>query len=187
MHKLDQYVLGFIHNKKMRQLNIAITWLLGMALVMPLVGCEGDQQDVSGSATLEVQLAELMRTDAVPVSPEQVSEAFALGSYSTDLQRDILRKELIGKVVEWDVQVYEINYVDGVYKVTSQPIPIKSKQAVNMLRASFWVYPQNRRDHDLLRKAKTNDRIKIRGKVQDIVLRTVVLIEPAILRMSILP
>jgi hypothetical protein len=152
-----------------------------MALIMPLVGCEREQQGISGRAILQVQLAELTRADAVPVLPEQVSEVFALGSDSTDLQRDILRKELIGKVIEWDVQVYEIDYSDGVYKVTSQPIPIKSKQAVNMLRASFSVYPLDERDHDLLRKAKTNDRIKIRGKVQDIVLRTVVLIEPAIL------
>ncbi len=50
-----------------------------------------------------------------------------------------------------------------------------------MLRASFSVCPQNERDHDLLRKAKTNDRMKIRGKVQDVALRTVVLIKPAVL------
>jgi hypothetical protein len=171
----------------MKLLNIAVTWLLGMALVIPLVGCEGERQNVSIRATSEFKLSELMRADVVPVSPEQVSEAFALGSDSTDLQREILRKELIGKVIEWDVRVYEIDYADGVYKVTSQPNPIKSKQAVNMLRASLSVYPQDERDHDLLRKAKTNDRIIIRGKVKDIVLRTVVLIEPAILIMSILP
>ncbi len=69
----------------------------------------------------------------------------------------------------------------------SQPIPIKSKQAVNMLRASFTVHPQGERDHELLRMAKTNDRIIIRGKVQDVVLRTVVLIEPAVLVADMTP
>lgn len=127
------------------------------------------------------QIAEIASASTNPITPEQVSEVFALGSEFTDLQRDILHKELLGSVVEWDIQVYEIKYADGVYKVTSQPIPIKSRQAVNMLRASFAVYPQDERDHELLQKAKTNDRIKIRGKVQDIVLRTVVLIEPAVL------
>jgi len=54
-----------------------------------------------------------------------------------------------------------------------------------MLRASFLVYPQGERDHELLRMAKTNNRIKIRGKVKDIVLRAVVFIEPALLASSL--
>ena len=108
----------------MKLLNIAVTWLLGMALVIPLVGCEGERQNASIRATSEFKLSELMRADVVPVSPEQVSEAFALGSDSTDLQREILRKELIGKVIEWDVRVYEIAYADGVSR--SRPSRFRS-------------------------------------------------------------
>ena len=165
----------------MRQLNIAIPWLLGMAFVIALVGCEGDPQDVSGSATLEVQLADLVRADVVPVSPEQVSEAFALGSDSTDLQREILRKELIGKVIEWDIQVYEIEMGNGNYKITSQPLPIKSKNAVQLLRAVIFVSPMNDADIELLKIFRTNNMIKVRGRIRNIVLRTVVVVEPAFL------
>ncbi len=160
---------------------MTIARLLCVALLVSLVGCGDEPSGNQPQPSAAEQLAEITSTKTNPVAPEQVSEVFALGSEFTDLQRDILRKELVGSVVEWDIQVYEIEYTDGVYKVTSQPIPIKSKQAINMLRASFAVYPQDERDHELLRKAKTNDRIKIRGKVQDLVLRTVVLIEPAVL------
>lgn len=160
---------------------MTIARLLRVAMLVSLVGC-GDEPSVNQpQPSAAQQIVEIISAKTNPVAPEQVSEVFALGSDFTDLQRDLLRKELVGSVVEWDIQVYEIDYADGIYKVTSQPIPIKSKQAVNMLRASFAVYPHDDRDHELLRKAKTNDRLNIRGKVQDVVLRTVVLIEPAVL------
>lgn len=160
---------------------MTIARLLRVAMLVSLVGC-GDEPSVNQpQPSAAQQIAEIISAKTNPVAPELVSEVFALGSDFTDLQRDLLWKELVGSVVEWDIQVYEIDYADGIYKVTSQPIPIKSKQAVNMLRASFAVYPHDDRDHELLRKAKTNDRLNIRGKVQDVVLRTVVLIEPAVL------
>ncbi|MDP2829487.1 MAG: hypothetical protein Q8O37_12875 [Sulfuricellaceae bacterium] len=158
-----------------------IARLLCVAMLVSLVGCGDEPSGNQTQPSMVERIAEITSAKTNPVAPEQVSEVFALGSEFTDLQRDILRKELVGSVVEWEIHVYEIDYADGIYKVTSQPIPIKSKQAVNMLRASFSVYPQDDRDHELLRKAKTNDRIKIRGQIQDIVLRTVVLIEPALL------
>lgn len=165
----------------MRKLNAVITWLLSMAMVMPLVGCVGEQQDVAVQKTPKDQIAEIQRAETIPISPELVSEAFALGSDSTDLQRDILRRKLIGNVVEWHLQVYEIEFAEGLYKVTSQALPIKSKEAVQLLRAAVFIVPSSDDDHDLMRKVKTNDLITIRGRVRDIVLRTVIVIEPAIL------
>jgi hypothetical protein len=155
--------------------------LLCVATLVSLVGCGVEPSGNQPQPSTAQHLTEITSAKTNPIAPEQVSEVFALGSDFTDLQRDLLRKEMIGSVVEWDILVYEIAYADEVYKVTSQPIPIKSRQAVNMLRASFSVYPQDERDHELLQKAKTNDRLMIRGKVQDVVLRTVVLIEPALL------
>lgn len=164
---------------------MSIARLLCAALLGTLFGCGDRPDDSQVRQSLKEQLAEIASAQVNPVTPEQVSEVFALGSDFTDLQRDLLSKELIGSVVEWNIQVYEIGYADGVYKVTSQPISIKSRQAVNMLRATIFIHPQNVPDHDLLRKAKTNDMITIRGSVQDIVLRTVVVIEPALLATSL--
>jgi len=165
----------------MGQLNLVITWLLSMAMVMPLVGCGSEQQDTPVQQTDEDQFAEMMRADVAPISPSQLSEAFALGSDSTDLQRDLLKKELVGSVIEWRLQVYEVELEEGLYKVSSQAFPVESKEAVQLLRAAVFITPSRDADHDLIRKLKTNDMITIRGRVRDIVLRTVVVIEPAVL------
>jgi hypothetical protein len=156
-----------------------------IVLLAMLFGC-GDGSDNQSSQedptqAIKEQFAEIENAKVNPVTPEQVSEAFALGSDYTDLQRDILKKELVGSVVEWRLQVYEVDLSEGRYNITSQPIPIKSKKAVQLLRASVFVVPAGDNDHDLMRKVKTNDMITIRGRVRDIVLRTVVVIEPAFL------
>jgi hypothetical protein len=115
------------------------------------------------------------------VTPEQVAEAFALGSDSTDLQRELIEKDLVGSVVEWDIRVYEVSYADGRYKVTSQPIPIASADAIQLIRVVALIQAQSNGDDDLLRAVKTDDVLRIRGLVQDVVLRTVVTIGPAVL------
>ena len=165
----------------MRQHSTAFPSLLSMALLISLVGCSGETQEVQHQETTQEQLAEIMHAEVVPLSPEQVAEAFALGSDSTNLQRDLLNKELVGSVVEWRLQVYEVEFAEGRYKLTSQPLPIKSKEAVQLMRAAIFIVPSSENDHDLMRKVKTNDMITIRGRVRDIVLRTVIVIEPAVL------
>lgn len=158
-----------------------ITQVLCGALLVSLLGC-GDQPDsTKASQSIEEQLAEIANAEINPVTPEDVSEAFALGSDFTDLQRDLLKKELIGSVVEWRLPVYEVEFAEGLYKITSQALPIQSKEAVQLLRAVAFVAPSSDADHDLMRKVKTNDMITVRGRVQDIMLRTVVVIGPAVL------
>jgi hypothetical protein len=160
---------------------MSIARLLCAALLGTLFGCGDRPDDRQAHPSLKEQLAEIASVKANPVTPEQVSEVFALGSDFTDLQRDLLNKELIGSVVEWRLKVYEVEFEQGLYKVTSQQLPIKSKQAVPLLRAAVLIVPSSDNDHDLMRKVKTNDMITIRGRVRDIVLRTVVVIEPALL------
>lgn len=157
------------------------TWLLCIALMTALAGCGNSHQATPAGPSVGEQLEELMRTEVTPVPPELVSETFSFGSDSTDLQRDLLRQEIIGKTVEWDILVYEITQEDDVYKITSQPLPVKSKDAVPMMRTVIFLYPATDADVDSLRKAKTNDSIRIRGHVQDILLRSVVVVSPAIL------
>jgi len=158
-----------------------LTPLLCVVLSVMLFGCgEGADAKQSGQA-IEDQLAEIRSAKLSRVTPEEVSEVFALGSDSTDLQRDILNKELVGSVVEWRLPIYEVELVEGRYKITSQPIPIKSKEAVQLLRAAVFIVPSSVSDHVVMRKVKTNDMITVRGRVREIVLRTVVVIEPALL------
>ncbi len=107
---------------------IAIVWAL-----VSLGGCGGNEDLAaplpSDQATVEESLVQITRATPSPVTPEQLAEAFALMSSSTDVQREMLEKDVVGSVVEWDIQVYEVEFADGVYTVTSKAIPIKSGDA----------------------------------------------------------
>jgi hypothetical protein len=150
-------------------------------LLAVLAGCgSGSDEPQPGKSTPEL-IASILQATPNPVTPDQVAEAFALGSDSTDLQRDLIKESLVGSVVEWDIQVYEVSYADGRYKVTSQPIPITSTDAVQLLRVVAFVSAPQAADEEVLRVVKSNEVLRIRGLVQDIVLRTVVTIGPAII------
>ena len=155
--------------------------VLAATLLMTLAGCgNGSDEPAPVQSTAEL-IATIMQATPNPATPEQVAEAFALGSSSTDLQRELIEKDLVGSVVEWDIRVYEVSYADGRYKVTSQPIPIASADAIQLIRVVALIQAQSNGDDDLLRAVKTDDVLRIRGLVQDVVLRTVVTIGPAVL------
>jgi hypothetical protein len=114
------------------------------------------------------------------LTPETVAEAFALGTRATNVQREMLDSKLIGRVIEWEFQVYDVELTDGRFTVTSRAIPIADADAVPLLRVMAYVLPQDEADDALLRAVKTDDLIQIRGIVQEIRLRTVVVIVPAV-------
>ena len=54
--------------------------------------------------------------------------------------------------------MYEVEYADGRYTVTSQAIPITDADAVPLLRVVAFVLPQSEADDALLRAVKTGRR-----------------------------
>ena len=158
----------------------AKTGLLVIVLASPIAGCDGAATGPDEKTAAEL-INTIMRATPNPASPEQVAEAFALGSHFTDLQRDMIKDDLIGSLVEWDIRVYEVNYSDGRYTVTSQPFSIKSNSAIPLIRTVALIQAQDARDHALLQSIKTDDVLRIRGLVQSITLRTVITVGPAVL------
>lgn len=150
-------------------------------LLSVLLGCGSSSNEPAARSLQTHSIASILKATPNPLMPEQVAEAFALGSDFTDLQRDLIKKDLVGNVVEWDIQVYEVSYADGLYKVTSQELPITSTDAIPLIRVVAIVQAQDERDNQLLRSIKTNDALRIRGVAQDIVLRTIVTIAPAVI------
>jgi hypothetical protein len=109
--------------------------------------------------SLPRQVEEIRQATANPMTPEQV-----------------------GSVVAWNLTVYEVDVAEGVYKVTSQPIKVSSADAVQLLRVVALVQAQGAADDELMRTIQTDDAIRIRGRVQGIVLRTIVEIWPAVVK-----
>ena len=151
-------------------------------VVLSLVLAAGCAPVPDPSAGLSVEESVQLIEQVAPseLSPETVAEAFALGSRATDVQRDDITQSLVGHRVEWSFPVYEVEYAEGRYTVTSQPIPIEDTEAAALTRVMAFVIPRSEADEKLLRAVKTDDVIRIRGIVQEIRLRTFVVVVPAV-------
>ena len=110
-----------------------------------------------------------------------VAETFALGTRATGVQRENLQSALIGRRVEWDIPVYEVWYRDGRYEILSQRIPAKDPDAISLIRVMAHVIPRDDADRTFLERVKTDDVIRLRGIVQEVRPRTIVVLEPAAL------
>lgn len=126
-------------------------------------------------------LAAVRAATPISINPEVAAEAFALNSTATDLQRDELEQALVGSVVEWDIPIYEIDLEEGVYRITSQPFGIQSKEAIPLLRVLALLHATSDADKKLLRAAKTNDVLRLRARVREIRLRTIMILEQGVL------
>ena len=143
-----------------------------------LIGC-APVPDPSAGLTPEESVALIDQVEPSDVALETIAETFALGSRSTDVQRENLTAGLVGHRVEWDIPVYEVSYSEGRYEVTSQPIPIQDPDAAALIRVMAFVIPRDKADEELLQAVKTDDVIRVRGIVQEIRLRTIVAVVPA--------
>lgn len=157
--------------------------LLAASLLFALLSC-GDTSSEPRPESAEQDIGNMRLASPSSLTPERVAEALALGSDSTDLQRELIEKELVGSVVEWEIQIYEISLSHGFYKLTSQAIPIKNPDAVQLTRVVALISPGTDSDHQFLKLAKTGDHVRIRGLVREILLRTVITVQPAILMLG---
>lgn len=152
---------------------------MAMLLLFFLVGC-APVPDPSAGLSSEESIALIDQVEPSDVALETVAETFALGTRATDVQRQNLQTELIGHRVEWDIPVYEVSFTEGRYEVTSQPIPIQDPEAAALIRVMALVIPTSKSDEELLQAVRTDDVIRVRGIVQEIRLRTIVAVVPAI-------
>ncbi len=148
--------------------------------VAVLTGCGDDSANPIQPDSYNEVVRNFKSETVNEVSFEAVSETFMLGSNHTDLQREIMRKKLVGSVVKWNLPVYEISLTDGIYKVnTKTNILNGSKKPI--LPAVVYITPKNDAERLALEALKTNDVIAFKGRVADILFRTAVIINPAVL------
>ena len=152
----------------------------GVLLLSVLLGACAPVPDPSAGLSVEETVKLIEQVAPSGLAPETVAEAFALNSRATDVQRDDLTQALVGHSIEWSIPVFDVQYAEGRYTVTSQPIPITDPNAAALTRVMAIVVPQSEADDALLRAVKTDDMIRIRGIVQEIRVRTFVVVVPAV-------
>ena len=158
----------------------ALAAIAALSAAALLSACGGNDAQQAQAEEPAFTLADLEAAKPVAVTPEQVAETFALGSKSTDLQRELLEKEVSGQVVEWDLQLYEVSLEGDVYTVSTQPVPVADSDTVNLIRIIANVRARTPEEHAFLRAVKTGDTIRLRGRLTAIALRTAVVLDPAV-------
>lgn len=154
-------------------------WLL----MLPVIGAIGCSRIPDPVAPLSAEKVSV-QIDRAPRSARQaneLAEAFALNSRATEVQRDMLSADVVGHSVTWEVTVYDIESSEGRLKLTSQVIPVTDNDALPMLRVQAVFLPVDSADVTRLRSLRTGDSVRIRGVVQEIWLRTLVVLAPAAL------
>ncbi len=152
---------------------------IGMCLAM----CACDSPETStNSYGMATTVEEIAKAQPTSIDISQVSDVFSLGSNATDLQRELMHKQLVGSVVSWTVKVYEISSADGGnYRVVSEPSLADTTKGLSLLHVQAIVTPRSDADIQVMKSTKSGDSMVIKGRVQDIVLRGAVVIQPAIL------
>jgi hypothetical protein len=131
--------------------------IAGLVVLLALIACSpAEKAPAQGQSSIST-LSDLEAAMPLPLTLNEVSEAFALGSRSTDLQREELSRTLVGSVVLWPLQVYEVSSDGNDYKVIVQPKPAMNPSAVNLMHVIVPVTPQWESDRALIRRVKTGE------------------------------
>ncbi len=109
----------------------------------------------------------------------ELAAIFALGSDYTDIQRENKLKEIKGKVVAWQMPVYEVKREGRGYSVLTQS-PDLFNAGRAFLPAMITVTPLSDDDKAKIESLKTGDIIQFKGTIKDVRLRHVI-IDPAYL------
>lgn len=156
---------------------VLVALIIG-GIVVTIGGCGLLVHSVNSSIEVEkeakIQQAQSLQnatpSDLKPYG--KLSELFGVMSQYTDIQRENAESDIVGKVVEWQLQVYEVSTHEDYYKIQTQ-----SNQNVGTF---VHLYPQSDREREFIENLMTGNVIRVRGSISGVFMRNVE-IDPAIL------
>lgn len=152
----------------------------GVAVCLVLAGI-AIMSGKDGAAPKTDPLEDLVAMQPSDLKAEgELSEVFALGSKHTDLQREKKSKEIIGKVVQWRLPVYEVSKSGGGYRIQTQTRIGTGMFGTNLVGTFVHITPRSDQDSKIIEALKTDDIISFKGQIADTSLRTLT-IRPAVL------
>jgi hypothetical protein len=139
--------------------------------------------DNADSELSETEAIELINA-AAPSDLElpAVAETLIFNSKATSVQREALRSSLLGKAVRWEFAVQDVAAMEGNrFQVTSQSIPVSDADAIGLVIVNALITSRGEADNSLLTKVQTGDVIRVRGIVQEIHVRSLIVLSPAVI------
>lgn len=149
-----------------------------------LTGCGEQTKPAPTKKTAETSSG--LESLALAVSKEiplsRVESVFALGSSATDLQRELLAKELLGAVVRWRLRVYDVRSAErGPFTIISEPALADRGSRLELIHFYAFVTPRSEADLKTMSALKSGDSVVVKGMVKEIMLRSAVVLHPAVL------
>lgn len=106
----------------------------------------------------------------------ELASLLQLGSDGTSVQRDEKEKEIKGKIVDWELPVYNVRVADEKKK----SYRIQTKTQTGLVSAFATVYARSPEDEAVLKGLKTGDMIRFKGQIKGITMRSVD-VDPAVI------
>jgi hypothetical protein len=120
-------------------------------------------------------LVMLIKATPSDVRPDgDIAAMFTMGSKFTDLQREDKLSQIKGKVIEWELPVYDVKR-DG-----DKGYKIQTSGGGNHVGTFIHITPQSPDDDALIKLLKTDDFVKIKGVISDVEMRYLI-ITPAVI------
>jgi hypothetical protein len=133
---------------------------------------------VTSQRSVQGDISVLVNTPPSPLKPDgELAEIFTYGSDHTDLQRQLKLKEILGKIVEWELPVYEVKQSGSGYVIQTSNGGFFEKKLVGTF---IHITPQDENDRGLVESLKTGSLVTFKGIIEDTTMRNLD-IKPAIL------
>jgi len=125
-------------------------------------------------AKAQAELESLISATPSSLRPDgKIKAQFQLFSDYTDVQRENAVAEFTGKIVEWQLTVYEVDRRDERYRIQTS--------RGNNVGTFIDLYPRSDEERSFIEALKTGDPITVRGILKGVTLFRSIEIEPAIL------
>lgn len=162
---------------------MVLRYFVGFALPLAVVltACSDGDSNQKLSEPTPVSLTALIESKPSDVKLEEVVDTYVLGSSNTDVQRERLTEMLKGATVSWSLTVFEVDKESGRYRLTSDLMEGSGKNSIGKFGVVADIYPSQPGDGAAIEKLMTGQRVMVKGIVQSINLRTVLVLSPAVL------
>ncbi|WP_200870547.1 hypothetical protein [Methylobacter tundripaludum] len=137
----------------------------------------GSNNDKSPSIDPLAQLEQEAPSDLNPQG--ELAAIFSFGGNNTDLQRENKLKEITGKVVQWQLPVYDIKKSGNGYRVQTQGT-VGGFMGSPVVGTFISITPRDDQEKQSIEAMKTGDTILFKGRIKDSTMRHLE-ISPAIL------
>ncbi|ANH73635.1 hypothetical protein ACS15_2221 [Ralstonia insidiosa] len=152
---------------------VALAVLVAIGLVVLVIGVINGGHHGPAVSTSD-PVAQLDGTPPSDLRPDgELAAVFALGSRSTDLQREKQEAEIKGKVVAWRLPVYEVSKRGDGYR-------IQTSSGRGVIGTFLTLTARTTAERQFIEGLHTGDSISFKGKIKGISMRSID-IEPAIL------